>query len=429
MNHSLFISQFKLSLSELVKSRILHVGMGLSIAGIVGGLLGYFYQVLIGRLLTPAEYALFTAVMALTMFTSSPLGAVNMLLARRVVSFRANNQLVLLPLLYWRASKWLALVGISFLFLSLAFTTEIQSHLQSPTPGPIWIFGLLVALSALAVVNGAFFQGIQAFGLLAGTSLAGVFCKIVFSSMLIVLGLGVVGALNGVLLSVFLVWLFGLLAITQRFHAQGSGGQLPVAPFPSGTIVPLLIANVSFVAMTQLDMVLVNYYFPSEQAGLYAAASVLGKAVLYLPGGLVIALFPMVAENHAKGHPSAHILIQVVGVTACLCGFVALMYWWLGPWLITLLYGQAYVGAGELLRWYGLAILPMTLVMVAEHFLIAKGRFLFVWLFLGIAPIQLLAIHIWHEQLLQVIATIGLCGTGLMIVGYCMLWRESRLAG
>jgi O-antigen/teichoic acid export membrane protein len=428
MNPSLVIYELKLSLSELLKSRFLRVGMGLSVVGIVGGLLGFFYQVLIGRLLHPAEYALFTAIMALNVFTSSPLGALDMLLARRVASFHANNQLVLLSRLYWRASKWLVLLGISFLFLLLSFTTEIQSHLQSPTSGPIWIFGLLLALGPLALVNGAFLQGMQRFGWLAGTGLAVVTVKLVLSSLLIVLGLGVAGALAGVLLSVFLVWLLGLLVTTSRLHTQGSGEQVPADPFPTGTIVPILIANIAFVAMTQLDMVLVNYYFPAEQAGLYAAASVLGKAVLYLPGGLVIALFPMVAENHAKGHASDQLLMQVVGVTASLCGLAALMYWWLGPWLITLLYGQAYAGAGELLRWYGMAILPMTLVMVVEHFLIAKGRILFAWLFLGIAPIQLLAIYVWHEHLLHVVATIGLCGTALLLLGYGMLWRESRLA-
>lgn len=428
MSPALAIAHFKLRLGELLATRLLRAGLGMTIAGLVGGLLGYAFQVLIGRLLSPGEYALFSAVMALTMFASSPLGAVHMLIARRVASFRAHNQLALLRRLYWRASQWSALAGTVFLLVLLFFTPGIQSYLKSPTSGPVLIFGLLLALSALAVVNNSFFQGMQRFGWLAGTGIAGVSLKIVFSSLLIAAGLGVGGALTGIVLSVFLVWLLGALVTTQHFHPQGNGngGQLPADPFPRGTIVPVLIANIAFVAMTQLDMVLVNYYFQPEQAGLYAAASVLGKAVLYLPGGLVIALFPMVAENHAKGQASAQLLLQVVAVTASLCGAAAMVYWWLGPWLISLLYGPAYAGAGELLRWYGLATLPMTLVMVAEHFLIAKGRVLFAWLFLGVAPLQLLAIHLWHEDLLYVIAILGLSGAILMLLGFGTLWREYR---
>jgi len=426
MSLALVISLFKLRLGELLATRLLRAGLSLTVLGLVGGLLGYVYQILMARMLTPAEYALFSAIVALTMFTSSPLGAVNMLLTRSVASFCAHNQLKLLRNMYWRASQWLALAGLILLALLMLWMPTIQTYLKSPTTGPVWIFGILIVLSAVALVNNAFFQGEQRFGWFAGTGIAGVLGKIFFSVILISAGLGVGGALTGILLSVVVIWLIGMLAITRRFHSQVNSGQAATASFPVVKIVPVLIANIAFVSMTQLDMVLVNYYFSPEQAGLYAAASVLGKAVLYLPGGMVIALFPMVAENHAKGHASAQLLMQVVAITASLCGSAALIYWWFGPWLITLLYGQVYNGAGELLRWYGFAILPFTLVMVAEHFLIAKGRVLFAWIFLGIAPLQLLAIYLWHEDLWNVIVILGLCGVVLMLLGFGTLWREYR---
>ena len=164
--------------------------------------------------------------------------------------------------------------------------------------------------------------------------------------------------------------------------------------------------------------------FSPEDAGVYAAASVLGKAILYLPSGLVLALFPLVAENHAMKKSSAAMLKEVVFFTGLICGLAAITYYVLGEWIIDILFGAKYVGAGELLRWYGVAIFPMALVMVAEHFLIAKGRVLFAWLFLLMAPIQWLVISYWHTDLLNVIAVMGACGSALVIVGYGMLWKE-----
>jgi O-antigen/teichoic acid export membrane protein len=186
----------------------------------------------------------------------------------------------------------------------------------------------------------------------------------------------------------------------------------------------VLIASVAFTAMTQLDMVLVNHYFDADQAGQYAAASVLGKAVLYLPGGLVIALYPMVAGRHAARQGSSHLLAQSALAALMVCGAAALLYWLLGPWLVGLLYGAAYAPAGDLLALYGWAVLPMALVMVAEHFLIAQGRVLFAWLFLAIAPLQLLAIHLWHPNLPSVILVVGGGGAVMALVGYGMLLRE-----
>jgi O-antigen/teichoic acid export membrane protein len=188
----------------------------------------------------------------------------------------------------------------------------------------------------------------------------------------------------------------------------------------------VLIANTSFVAMTQLDMVLVNALFPPREAGLYAAASILGKAVMYLASGIAMALFPMVAERQARDQSSAHLLIQAVGLAAILCAAGGVGYFVLGEWIVEVFYGPSYAGAGELLRYFGFAMLPMGLVMVAEHFLIAKGRVLFAYLFLATAPLEMLAIYLYHGSLLTVVAIMGASGLLLCVVGYGMLWRTYR---
>ena len=71
-------------------------------------------------------------------------------------------------------------------------------------------------------------------------------------------------------------------------------------------------------------------------------------------------------------------------------------------------------------------MLPMALVMVAEYFLIAKGRVLFAWIFLAVAPFQVLAIYTWHEELWMIVATIAAFGFLLAVVGYLFLWKEFR---
>lgn len=428
MTPAVTIAQFKGSVARLGASRLLRAGFWLTASNVAAGLLGYAYQVLMGRMLTAVEFALFSALMALSMFFSSPLGAMFMLISRRVSYLRAHSQLAGLRSLYWRTHLVLALGGLLFLLSLFSLLNEAQAYLKSPSQSPIWLFGGFIVLGAFLLVNNAFFQGMQRFGWLGGTSVWGVAVKILGSTILIACGLGVGGALAGALFSTVLIWLIGVKAITRAFPSTRGGGRLPLEPFPLNTVLPAIIANIAFAAMTQLDMVLVNWYFPPEQAGLYAAASVLGKAVLYLPGGLAMALFPMVAENHAKDEGSAHIMLQAIAVTAALCGLTALVYWFLGDWLIASLYGPTYAGAGDLLRWYGFAILPMTLVMVAEYFLIAKGRVLFAWLFLGVAPLQVLAISLWHDQLSTVIAIMGTCGAILAGIGYGMLWRAYRRA-
>jgi O-antigen/teichoic acid export membrane protein len=175
--------------------------------------------------------------------------------------------------------------------------------------------------------------------------------------------------------------------------------------------------------MTQLDMLLVNYFFPAHEAGLYAAASILGKAVLYLPGGIALALFPMVAENHARDEESSHLLLQALGLTLILCGIGATLYFLGGEWFVQLMYGEKYREAGKLLRFYGFSILPMSIVMVMEYYLIAKGRVLFAYLFMLIAPLQVVAVYYFHASLFSIIAIMAIFGVLVVIIGLALLWR------
>jgi O-antigen/teichoic acid export membrane protein len=194
--------------------------------------------------------------------------------------------------------------------------------------------------------------------------------------------------------------------------------------YPWHFMLSVVAASAAFVSMTQMDMVLVRHYFNADESGIYAAASVLGKAVLYLPGGVATALFPMVAENTALQRSSASLMFKAVALTLILSVAATLFYFLFAPYLVNLLYGKRYDEAGEVLRYFGLAMIPMALVMVAESFLIAQGRVFFIYLLLIMAPFQILALHFFHQSLLMVVLVIAIGGWVLVLVGYGMLWWE-----
>jgi|694.fasta_scaffold33011_3 O-antigen/teichoic acid export membrane protein len=411
----------------MANSPLLQAGLLLSVTNGLVGLLGYVYQVLMGRLLAPGDFALFSTLMALVMVVGAPLGAMVMLLARRVASLNAVCRRQSVARLYWKTHAWLA--GAAVLFC-LAFQSCMPWALESVKSSDavaMWLFGGSVVLGAVGLVNSGFLQGLERFRWLGGMGVAGAASKIAISVGLVTLcGGGVRGALGGVLASTLLVWGAGTWALRRDMLPQAAAEPEEDDRMDLRGVPAVVVASVAFAAMTQLDMVLVNRYFDSGLAAQYAAASVLGKAVLYLPGGLVLALLPIVAARQARKQSSGTMLGQALLITFLLCGAAAICYAACGRWLIGLLYGDKYPEAGGLLASYGFAILPMALVMVAEHFLIAQGRVVFAWLFVLIAPLQVAAIHAWHPNLQAVIGIMGLCGTVLAVAGCGILLWESR---
>jgi O-antigen/teichoic acid export membrane protein len=418
-------ASFPRRVGALFSSRLARASIWLSMSAIATGALAYAFQVVMGRMLAPRDYGIFAAMMALFAVLSAPLSTLSMVLSRKVSEYRAHARPALIGQLYVSISTRALVVGAAVVAAMLLFAAPMAEYLHAPGPAAVYLLGALLLASVPPIINNAFLQGLQRFARLSATGALAAGLKIAFGVPFVALGWGLGGALGAIVAAAIATWLmtYGPL---HTFVAQGRREPKAVSHLTWRETLPVLVANASFAAMTQLDMVLVNHYFGPRDAGMYAAASVLGKAVLFLPGGVAMALFPMVAENDAREQGSAHLLVQAVGLTGLLCASAAAVFFVAAEPLIVLFYGESYRPAAQVLRWFGFAMLPMALVLVAEHFLIAKGRVLFAYLFLVSAPLELAAIQLWHPSPLAVLAWVGACGVALGAVGYGLLWREYR---
>lgn len=407
--------------------KLLITGFGLTIANVIGGGLGYIYQILMGRLLSPADFALINAIFASYLIITSPLAAVTMAISKHTSSLKAISNWSAFKPFYISSCKKIALFILPFIFILIVLKGVAADFFKTDDELNVWLLVLMLSLSPALTVNLGFLQGLQKFSWMAVSTILSVAAKLLMSCALIYIGLKATGALAASALVTIAVIALGTWVIFNSIiEKTGDNKASFTDPLRMKVLIPIVVANLGFTVLTQLDVVLVNWLFPADQAGLYAATSVYGKAILYLPGGLILALFPVVAENQAKNHSSVTMIMHSIIWTAGVCGAVALIYLFFGSQIIELSYGKNYVVSGELLGWYGFAMLPMALVIIAENILIAQGRVLFCWLFLAILPFELLGIYLWHSQLWMIILAIGLSGLFLCIAGYGLLWVEWR---
>ena len=143
---------------------------------------------------------------------------------------------------------------------------------------------------------------------------------------------------------------------TSGSSAKGIIGTLKTTQqgtqFQWSETVPVICASGSFTLLSQLDIPLANYFFEPDLAGSYSAAAVLGKAVLYIPGGLVMALFPMVAANIRTHSSNKALLCQSFFLTLLLCSAAALMYMLMSDFFIGLFFHERFPKAAEILCFY-----------------------------------------------------------------------------
>jgi O-antigen/teichoic acid export membrane protein len=188
--------------------------------------------------------------------------------------------------------------------------------------------------------------------------------------------------------------------------------------------LPVLGVTIIFSILTQADMVLVKHYFLAQQAGLYASAAVLGRAILYLPAAIIIALFPMVTELHSLNKDASHILKKGLVYTALLAGGGVLLFWIMPEFLLGFLFGQRYLAAAPLLGIFGLAMFPMAMLGILISFNLARNQVKLIYPLLVGAIIQITLIHFYHQTLNQVLWIIVGMGTLLFITNLGMILRD-----
>ncbi len=381
---------------NLLRNRLLRASSYLTLATLFAGGLGYVFQVLMGRLLCDSDFAVFSSLNSLTMIVGSPLAALMMLIARRVASLNAADTAAGLPKLY---HFWQTRVLGAFLVLGciLAWTIpQVQAFVKTSDGIAIWLFWSVLTINALVLVNAAFLQGFQRFAWLGGLSVVIVVLKIGIACGLIgAANWGLHGVLAGMLSAGFIIWIAGLIHLQQTFPPQQDQCEPEAYGFPLHEVVSCLSATVGFAVLSQADVPVANRVFPSEIAASYAAAAVLGKAVLYLPGGIALALFPMVAANEHCTQSRVSLLRQALTTTFLACCAAATFYSFFGNFLIQLAYGNRYPQAGGILAMYGWAMVPLALVLVLKNFFIASAN---IWEgFLVASGGAILLFLLWHQ--------------------------------
>lgn len=410
---------------QLFLGKLARASSWLFVGGVAGGILGYLFQIIMGRMLSVSEYGIFSALMAMIVVIRAPMTTLSMIISRRVSTYRSEQDNGKLGYLFYWINRKLLLIAVVLIVLVVFNIKPLQNFLLIEKSAHLYLLLIILLIAFPQAVNNAYLQGLQYFKWLSVVGVLATLLKIIITVILIYFGLGVAGALGGVIFSTFIILILTYVVLRPSLSKNNASiSNTTHLLFKSA--MPVLLANVAFAVMTQIDMVLVKYYFSEQEVGIYAAASILGKAVMYLPGGIAMALFPIVAENHASGKSSAHLMFQAVGVTALLSLTGALFYYFFADSIIVLLYGTDYKEAANVLKYFGFAILPMALVMVAEHFLIAMGRVLFAYLFMVVAPLQLIAIYYYHDTLLDIVAVLSISGIILVVSGYGLLWRTFK---
>jgi O-antigen/teichoic acid export membrane protein len=281
-------------------------------------LINLAYNVGIARLLGPVAFGEVAAVYTLLMLISAITLSFQLVCAK----FVAQNETPGGKAAVYRAlliRSWQ--FGAAIALLLVLFSKPISGYLNINSPWLVIFLAVGITFYVPLGVRRGGMQGLYAFRRLAVNFLIEGAVKLVGAFVLIHLGFGVQGAMGAVSASLMLAYFFGNPGAELEVASEPA---LP-ASFREG--IQAIVFFVGQVVINNVDILLIKHFFAAREAGLYAAAALVGRLVYMSSWSVVSAMFPIAAGTKPDKQNIRSVLIPPLLIVFLITGCFTLGLW------------------------------------------------------------------------------------------------------
>ncbi len=333
----------------------------------------YASQLILGRYLKVVDYGIFNAVNSLSLVVVPFVAVMPFIVSKYLIRYQDNIDLRNILL---QKIKFVVLFSNLFLFVSLyLLANHIRLFLKIDSLTPIYIFIVLISLNVTYTLYDSVLQGLRMYVTRAMQSTVLVLLRLLLILVLVVyLSYSYNAALFSQVFATIIV--LAIIYFLTRKITRLTNKNIHV---PRGIYkemfhysIPVAITYGILIIISYMDIPLVKHYFEEYQAGIYSSASIIGKIGFFLPTVLLHAFFPEVMNNDKLGKSSIPLLAFMLGITFLICSSYVLVVFFFKEVLITLLFGEKYLLAGEYLTRMTIFMSIVGVITVLFNFFLAK---------------------------------------------------------
>jgi O-antigen/teichoic acid export membrane protein len=393
-------------LARLQGSVLLRQGALVFVATMVTNVGGFVFHAIASRRLGVEEYGVLYALLSACTIIAVPASLAVPVIARFAAEFRVLHDDRHVRRLTFDVVRLFGGFAAVYLIVSLIAMRPIGAFLNVPS----WTVPFIAILGGgmlFSFVLRGVAQGTQDYGAYTGSCVTDGASKVTVVLALMIAGLGLFGGIAG-----FAAGIYGGAAAVAIVLARRYGHVEPreitydwrrIALSGAGSAA----ITIASALMGSADVVLVKHFFDATQAGIYAAASLGGKVLLYFVGFVPTVLLPQATERHVRGERTRYALLGCVAVLFAIgiAGIIAFKFF--GIVLLHALVGHAYDSAAGLLLPYAIAMVFLSLSGILGSYGIATHRIAFAIPLVVCVVGTLLSILLFHSTLTQVVTAVA----------------------
>jgi len=395
-----------------------------------GSVFSYLFNMLMGRQLGPTLYGELTALMSFLAIISVAGGAILTIVMRYSGETYAMRHYAALKRLFLTFSKYVLAFALILFALSLAFIHPITEFLSIENILPVIVGLSSIILGFTILVNKGILQGTQKFTALTTLGIVEMGLRLALGLLFVRLGYQLTGAVGGIVLATAIAYVISFWPIKRLFKEKHQDQSHEEFTFDKKEILkyslPATISTLMLAIALNSDVILVKHFFSGEQAGMYAAISTIAKIILYLTAPIISVMFPMISEHKAKGESHYKLFLSTLGLTFIGALLVLALYFIAPGFVIKTLYGSAYLPFSAYLPEVGAMVLFYTLINLICNYYLAVRKFTFIYYYAGVLILQIVAVFLFHNTLLEVIKIFIASQALLFVILFALYLYERR---
>ena len=381
---------------ELVKgSLILIILLGLFNA------VNYVFHFFTARFLGPADYAVLAVLISLIQILSIPNEAIQNVVTSYTSRLSMKKQDSKIKHLLFKSLKKGNLVALLIFLIFIPIAIFLSNFLQID----VWLLlltgSIIFYVISISIVRGVL-QGKKRFYSLGINLLLEAVLKLGIAVALVFIGWKVYGALIGIIIAgiigfstVFLLIKDVLKAKNEKFEFKG------IYDYS----LPFIYTIIAITLIYNLDVIFAKRFFAPEIAGMYAIASILGKAIFFGTVAVSKAILPLASESHEAGKKTDYLLKKALLITG-LVSFTALILYLVVPKLIiSILFGQQYIGVANILFLSGLSLTFLSFSNLILIYGLSINKIKKAYFLLGFVALEVIGFSLFHSNLFEFILT------------------------
>lgn len=387
----------RLSRNDFIKGGILFTSISFLVS-----ICNYIFNLILARGFSLSIYGEYMTALSYFAVLTVPFSALNIIVLNKLSKTKVENRATLAMSIekYILSSilkfKW----HILFILTAISILFYFKTNLSSLTIG--FILSSLF-LNVYSIFYSATIQAYKKF-LIAGLFPLSIAIFKIVSGFFIINSYPTLLSLYLflILVNIFTIYIGSrLLRYKQKINKNLIKLKSPQSYIRSKQIVLSTISMLGIIGMLNMDLIFVKKFFDSDQAGLYAAISLMGKIILYATGPLSLVAVTFFSGSENKQNRNKILLFTAL--LYVLVGIVAsIVYWLFSNLVVSLIFGSKFLVISQYIWLSAIFGTLYSLVNLFAQFGISKLRTFASFSVLGLI-LQVIGLYFIHRSFYDVL--------------------------